>query len=85
MGGAEGELQKRNSIQSTKPRGALTCSRPDLSVESMAQKSKAKKKRVAAKRTKNISQQIDEFDWRNAKKVRVGDAIVAKKKTNRKK
>ena len=42
-------------------------------------KTPAKKKRVTAKRkkTKSIAEQIDAFDWRDAKKVRVGSGIIA--------
>jgi len=45
-----------------------------------------KKKRVAAKarkpaRKKSLAQQIDEFDWRDVKKVGVAGAAVAREST----
>jgi len=45
-----------------------------------------KKKRVVAKapkvkRKKSIAQQIDEFDWRDMKRIRVGEGTVARERS----
>jgi len=43
-----------------------------------SKKKPQKKKRVTARRrkTKSIAEQIDAFDWRDVKKVRVGSGII---------
>lgn len=50
-----------------------------------AKKTPQKKKSVAAKRAKRpktIAEEIDAFDWRDVKKIRVGEGIVPGQSTN---
>lgn len=46
-----------------------------------ARKPKTRKKRITAKRAKakSVTEQIDAFDWRDVKTIRVGSGMVGRK------